>query len=281
MDSNKLPFSLFDFFALIFPGAIGMFGLYWLFDPGLQVIQTVKIDLTITFILIILSYLIGHVLHAASEILIYHLANFTVGSIVGEYLYRVGLANQVKKGPLKRILNYVTNFTRGEWDPDILFEWNKQFEDKHISDIKAPLSTSAALDRKFGKLIKARLEIEFQTVPQRINHIFQLVLAFSQKNTKSDANEVPAFAAIETMFRSLTLATSILFIIFLAIRSSNISVDFFAICIVFLLFIALFLYSHRRYKRMWVETIFAQFIVASLEKHPVAKDDETLMPEKK
>jgi hypothetical protein len=269
MDSNKLPFSLFDFFALIFPGAIGVFGVYWLFDPDLALIRKIELDLTTTFLLIIFSYLLGHVFHAASEILIYQLANFTVGSVVGEYLQRVGLAKKSSLNLRKKIMNYLTNFKRGEWDPDILFEWGAK-------DINI-----ANLDEQFGSLIKERLDIEFGTIPQRINHIFQLVLTYSQKNSQNSSNEVPVFAAVETMFRSLTLATSVLLVIFLTRHAYTPSIPFFATCIVFVLSIALFLYSHRRYKRMWVETIFAQFIVASVAQHPLAGVNQDTKPDKK
>ncbi len=250
MDVSKLPFSLFDFFAIFFPGAIGTFGFYLFLYPELDEFEALVKNIPLTILLIVISYLAGHVLYAASEILIDRFANVLEGSIVGEYLTRIGLAKKIRKPKNSPSIISV------DWNPDIRFVWRDEF------------SSDSKYDRQFGSLIMKCLVNEFGGLPGQINHTFQLVLVYAQKNTKGEYNEVPAFAAIETMFQSLVLATVILFFGFLRrfISVFNPS-TIIIISLIILLLIALFYYCYRRYKRMWVETIFSQFVVASMAKN--------------
>jgi len=77
----SIPFSLFDFFAVLFPGAVGLFGVYLLINPSLTqagheaaLSQTVLHrpigDLALVTGLVLTSYLLGQVLNALSELLI-------------------------------------------------------------------------------------------------------------------------------------------------------------------------------------------------------------------
>lgn len=264
MDNSKLPFSLFDFFALIFPGAFGLLGIYMIFSPTIPQFQSGLLDLTSAVYFIIASYIFGHALHAASEIFIERGANLIFGSLVGEYLWRVGLATRAPKRNLKQFAMDIIGLARINWDPDSRFIWSPKISDSKRID--------KAIDLSAGQLLHTCLLNEFQPLPKKIDHIFNLVLTFSQKYTKGETNEVPVFAAVETMFRSLALATLLIlagaFKFFGSATDPNIPTTVIIIAS-FLIF--LFLYSYRRYKHMWVETIFSQFVVASSDRHPTAK----------
>lgn len=81
MKELSIPFSLFDFFAVLFPGALGLFGMYLLINPSLTqaahdvafsqtVLQRPIGDLALVTGLVLTSYLLGQVLNALSEVLI-------------------------------------------------------------------------------------------------------------------------------------------------------------------------------------------------------------------
>ena len=81
MEEITIPFSIFDFFAVLLPGGIGLLGLYMFANPTLAVTVhncvfsgsiffQINSDFAIITILVIASYLMGHVLNALSDILI-------------------------------------------------------------------------------------------------------------------------------------------------------------------------------------------------------------------
>jgi hypothetical protein len=81
MKELNIPFSLFDFFAVLMPGAVGLFGIYLFVNPSLtlsghneafshNVFSQEIGDLALFTLLIISSYLFGHVLNALSEIIV-------------------------------------------------------------------------------------------------------------------------------------------------------------------------------------------------------------------
>jgi hypothetical protein len=81
MKEITIPFSIFDFFAVLLPGGIGLLGLYMFVNPTLaldvhqsifsgSILFEIKGDFAIITILVIASYLMGHVLNALSDILI-------------------------------------------------------------------------------------------------------------------------------------------------------------------------------------------------------------------
>jgi hypothetical protein len=81
MKEFSVPFSLFDFFAVLFPGAVGIFGVYLFMNPSLTqtghdaafsqiVLQRPIGDLSLVTGLVLTSYLLGHVLNALSEVLV-------------------------------------------------------------------------------------------------------------------------------------------------------------------------------------------------------------------
>lgn len=81
MKELSVPFSLFDFFAILFPGALGIVGLYLFFNPSLTltghdaafsqsiILQPIG-DLSLLTGLVLASYLLGHVLNSLSELLV-------------------------------------------------------------------------------------------------------------------------------------------------------------------------------------------------------------------
>ena len=81
MKEIAIPFSIFDFFAVLLPGGIGLLGLYMFANPTLSaevhksifpdsIIFQIEGEFAIITILVIASYLMGHVLNALSDILI-------------------------------------------------------------------------------------------------------------------------------------------------------------------------------------------------------------------
>ena len=90
MKNLNIPLSLFDFFAVLLPGAVGLFGIYLFINPSLTTeghaaalsqvfFGKFKSELVIAAGLLLLSYLIGQVLNALSE-LIDKLANWRFGA---------------------------------------------------------------------------------------------------------------------------------------------------------------------------------------------------------
>lgn len=81
MKELRVPFSLFDFFAVMFPGAVGIFAVYLLINPSMTqtghdaafsqtVLQRPIGDLSLVTGLVLASYLLGQVLNALSEVLV-------------------------------------------------------------------------------------------------------------------------------------------------------------------------------------------------------------------
>jgi hypothetical protein len=190
------------------------------------------------------------------------MANILFGSLVGEYLRRVGLAIPNPGNGWGKTIKELLGLVFINWDPDSRFMWDPKSRKSKQSD--------KMVDTKAGNLLFKCLENEFQPLPDKIDLIFNLVLSYSQKNTKGETNEVPVFAAVESMFRSLALATILilagLWNVLHSQPGSSIPLEVISIP---LILIPLFIYSYRRYKHMWVETIFSQFIVASSERQTV------------
>ena len=90
MREMTIPFSLFDFFAVLLPGGIGLLGLYMFANPTLSVevhqvvfskslLNKIDGDFAIFTLFVIASYLMGHILNALSELLIDKPANRIFG----------------------------------------------------------------------------------------------------------------------------------------------------------------------------------------------------------
>jgi hypothetical protein len=86
MKDISVPFSLFDFFAVLLPGAAGLLGIYLFLNPALTaaehdaifskiILKEFTSDLALITTLVLSSYLMGLVLNALSELLIDRPAN--------------------------------------------------------------------------------------------------------------------------------------------------------------------------------------------------------------
>lgn len=91
MKELNIPFSLFDFFATLMPGAVGLFGVYLMLNPGLTQTGHAAVfgglataqfesELVLAAGMLLLSYLLGHVLNALAELLIDKPANSRLGA---------------------------------------------------------------------------------------------------------------------------------------------------------------------------------------------------------
>lgn len=91
MKEIRVPFSLFDFFAVLFPGAVGIFAVYLLINPSMTkaghdaafsqvVLQQPIGELSSVVGLVLASYLLGQVLNALSEVLVDGPANKFLGA---------------------------------------------------------------------------------------------------------------------------------------------------------------------------------------------------------
>ena len=87
MKGLTIPFSIFDFFAVLFPGGLGIFGLYIFMNPTLSlgvhqslieglIFKQINGDFIIISILIVSSYLMGLILNAIADIIIDKPANY-------------------------------------------------------------------------------------------------------------------------------------------------------------------------------------------------------------
>ena len=216
MKEISTPFSLFDFFALLFPGAVGVIGIYMFINPALSLTRHNAVfsktllnnftgDLAIVTGTVLVCYFFGLVLSALSELLIDRPVNKILGS--------------------------------------------------HISKDINHHNVKEAVKKKFGEdiLIQSR------------RRTFLMVEATVGKELPETIANVKKFIALAIMFQSLSLA---LLIILAAVINGWVSKQLFAESIVWFLviaclllaLIALMLWSYRRYKRMWSQTLFMSFV---------------------
>jgi hypothetical protein len=217
MKDISAPFSLYDFFAVMLPGAVGLFGIYLFLNPSLTqvghdaifsavIFKQFTSDLALITSVVLLSYLLGLVLNALSELLIDRPAN----RILYAHINRDMEHHNVKKAILK----------------------------------------------KFGKDI----------LKQSTRRTFIMVETTVGTHIPEAAARASKFIALAVMFQSLTLA--LLIIVAALVRGSTIGMIFhgsfigsvISMVVLFLVLISLTLWSYRRYKRMWSQTIFMSFV---------------------
>jgi hypothetical protein len=252
MKDVSVPFSFYDFFAILLPGSVGLLGLYLFVNPaltagghqaafgGLAIGESTNEFVLLTG-LIILSYLVGHLFNAFSELLIDRPANAILGWHGSIYLKNLGLL--VDQGV--RVRDKRGRFTL----PKRSYAWAEE------KDVK-PL----------GKLVRECIETKFGAVFERRGYsfIFTYVRAFVSLNASDVAGEARLFIATAAMFQSLVLAILLAGIaILVAALTSHISPGaFWTSLLLVILLMTMFFISYRRYKRMWVETLYAGFIVS-------------------
>lgn len=216
MKEVNVPFSLFDFFAVLLPGAVGLFGVYLYLNPGLTqaghdaiwgqfVFRQFTGDLALITGLVLASYLMGLVLSALSELLI--------------------------DRPVNRF-----------WGAHIVQELN------HYQVRKAA-------QRKFGEDI----------LKQSVRRTFIMIESTVGAQLPEAAASANKFIALAVMFQSLALA---LLIIGTALLRGLVMGQIFAGSFVrlavaaalWLGLVSLTLWSYRRYKRLWAQTVCMSFV---------------------
>ena len=216
MKELSIPFSLFDFFAVLLPGAVGLFGVYLFLNPSLTqaghdaafsriILQRFTGDLALITSLVLSSYLLGQVLNALSELLIDRPANRFFGAHI-------------------------------------------------VRDLKH-YNVRKAIRKKFGDDI----------LQQSARRTLIMVESTVGANMPDAAATAKRFIALAVMFQSLALA--LLFVTAALIRGYVIGEVFsgsfvsLAMVVVFMfMLVGIMLWSYRRYKRMWSQTMCMSFV---------------------
>lgn len=115
-----------------------------------------------------------------------------------------------------------------------------------------------------GTLIKNCIEATFGKVNQDYGYVYRLIHAYVTQFAPDSAGEAKVFTATAAMYESLTVAFALMSIALLnGTLQGQITSNVIGIVIVVLVILsALCFNSSRRYKRMWVETIYAAFVAA-------------------
>jgi hypothetical protein len=250
MKEINVPFSLYDFFAILLPGGVGVFGLYLFFNPTLSAeghqaaaagVQLSDLnEILLATGVIVLSYLLGHLLNAFSELLIDRPANATLGWSGSIFLRNLGLL--VDNG----------------------LKWF-EFRGGRFSLVRRDYNwVEAQKVKPVGQALKKCVEDKFGSIFENKGYTFTYVRAFVGQNAPEMAAEARIFIATATMFQSLMLAVVLIAAaLFKGISAGQIGPwAFWPSVITTITLMCMFFISYRRYKRMWVETIFAGFIVA-------------------
>jgi hypothetical protein len=219
----NVPFSLFDFFAVLLPGGVGLFGMYLFINPALTyaghdaafsaiILQRFTSDIALITGIVLASYLVGQVLNALSELLIDRPAN----RFFGAHIVRDLNHHNVKK----------------------------------------------AIEKKFGDDI----------LQQSARRTFIMIESTVSAKMPDAAATARRFIALAALFQSLSLALLVIgsalirgYAIKEAFSGSFVS---FALAVVLILTMtAITLWSYRRYKRMWSQTMCMSFVAwVNLEK---------------
>jgi hypothetical protein len=144
MKELNIPFSLFDFFAVMLPGAVSLCGIYLFFNPALTqsghdavfsqiVLQRLSGDLIVVTSLVVISFLMGQVLNALSELLI----DKPFNRLLGSHICRDLVHHNVKKAVQQHFGN------------DILEQSNRRTFIMIQSIIGANLPDAAATANRF------------------------------------------------------------------------------------------------------------------------------------
>jgi hypothetical protein len=248
MKDISVPFSLYDFLAILFPGFAGGLGIYLFFDPTLakssafiQTLGTVN-ELILLTLVIIGGYFIGHLFNAVSELIVDRPANTLLGWTGSRYLANLGILRDLGFHGFA-IINHKLKF------PKRLFEY------------------SAADDwlTQVGALLLNCMQAQFGDVEKDYGYTFTVIRAFVAKSNPEAAGEAKIFAATGAMFQSLTLAILVIGTALLkGVFTKSLSETYLAPILIGTIGIALLtFFSYRRYKRMWTETFYAGFMAVA------------------
>ena len=223
MKQLSVPFSLYDFFAVLMPGCVSLFGIYLFINPALTsaghdaafsaaILQRFTSDLALITGIVLASYLLGQVLNALSELLIDRPSNRFLGPHI------------------VRDLNHhnVKNAVEGKFGKDILRQSYRRTFIMVESTVSANMPDAAATARRF-----IALAVMFQSLSLAL-----LVIG---------AALIRGYLIKEALFGSFaSLALAVVIILALAVLS---------------------VWSYRRYKRMWSQTMCMSFVAwVNLEK---------------
>jgi hypothetical protein len=256
MKDVSIPFSLFDFFAILLPGAVGAFGLYLFANPALTpaghealasqvVLGQVTNQIAVLTGVVLFSYLLGHALNALSELLVDRPANGLLGWSTSQYL--VGLRLSADKGL--------------RWTG---LGWPLRFPLQREYAWAAPEKATV-----FGRLLRACVGEKFgEDVFDEVRYTFNLVQASVREHMKEATAAAQIFIATAVMFQSLAVAMLLIGLALLwgAINAQISVTSFVADEVLVILLALIFFFSYRRYKRMWVDTFFVAFVTWAKDK---------------
>ncbi|MBI3762203.1 MAG: hypothetical protein HY260_10120 [Chloroflexi bacterium] len=242
MKDIKLPFSLFDFFAVLFPGVIMLFTIYLWFNPALSarnsvfqgtIFEKFGNELLIATFVVLAAYLVGYLINAVSEYLIDRPANALLGWPVHQFLVKQGLMARARaKRPSER-KSILTRF---------------QFDPVPANLVRYP----------FGARLEAVLKKDVGW-PIDANSAFKICYYIVQKENPAADALAQTFIAMATMFQGISLAGILLMAV--AFRNElahqETTQTFWLVAGVTLFVCALVMY--RRYKRLWAETVFYSY----------------------
>jgi len=255
MKEFSIPFSLFDFFAILLPGAVGAFGLYLFANPALtaaghQAIVSKTIfaqandQIAVITGLVLFSYLLGQVLNAVSEMCLDRPANTLLGWSASEHLASLKLS-------IDHGLKWTGFHGKLRCPVQRQYEWAAPDQ---VSDIGRLLRN--CVEKKFG-----------QGVFEHPSYTFGLVQAAVREHMKEAAATSQIYIATAVMFQSLVVAT---LLIGVALAWGYAARQIAAASLIGsealgLGLALIFFFSYRRYKRMWANALYVAFVVWARE----------------
>ena len=244
MKDVNVPFSLYDFFAILFPGLFGAISVYLFIDPSLHNLNLNLLslnnvnDFILVVVLIVACYFVGHIFNTLGQFFVERPATRFLGWAVNIYLANIGILHD------KGIRGFVIKESRLKF-PKRIFEYVENNKAKPI-----------------GTLINTCIQAAFGKINQDYGYTYRLIHAYVTQFAPDSAGEAKVFTATAAMYESLTVAFTFMGIALLnGILSNQVAPDLAGIIIVLFALSALCFNSSRRYKRMWVETIYAAFVV--------------------
>jgi len=246
MKEINAPFSLYDFFAILFPGLLGIISLYLFLDPSLRninlYIQGIKgvNEFVLVLVLIVVCYFVGHIFNTLGNLFVERPATRFLGWTVNNYLTQQGMV--LDKG----MRGFVIKDSRLRF-PKRIFEYTEKGKLK-----------------PFGTLLKSCIEVTFGKINQDYGYTYRLIHAYVTQCAPDSAAEAKIFTATAAMYESLTVTFVLIVIALLkGIWIGQTGPGVATIIVAFSLGLSVLCFSSsRRYKRMWVETIYAAFVAA-------------------
>jgi hypothetical protein len=252
MKDVNVPFSLYDFFAILFPGLFGVASIYLFIDPSLKNINlyfsnlNAVNDFLLIIIFVITCYFIGHIFNVLGNFFVERPATNFIGWTVNVYLAKNGILQD------KGIRGFVRKDGRLKF-PKRVFEYVGKSRSKPV-----------------GELIQSCIEVTFGKVNQDYGYVYRLIYAYVTQFAPVIAGEAKVFTATAAMYESLTVAFVLMGIALLKgnLQGQIATNPTIGGLIVLVLLSILCFSSSRRYKRMWVETIYAAFVAVVKSQKP-------------